>query len=324
MIPDMKSKKPDRQLETKSLSLSIDDVVESSMVMRALASPDRLRIVALLGAGSMNVQQIAVAFELPMSTTAAHVRVLEDAGILRSESVPGVHGAMKLCSRHMDQVMLKLTSEPKSDDSLITLNMPLGGYSRVMNIQPTCGLAGAHSAIGEYDNPSSFYLPGRLEAQILWFRSGFVEYRFGAMSMQHLLIKSLELSFEACSEAPMYRNPWKSDISVYINGKQIGIWTSPADLGGRKGVLNPAWWPDVMTQYGYLCTFRVTQQASYLENAQISNITIDDLDIPAQDCITLRIGVEKDAQHVGGMNLFGDGFGDFQQAIRLIIRYQIK
>lgn len=319
----MKSRKPDNQLETKNLTLSIDEVEESSAVLRALASPDRLRIVAMLGAGSMNVQQIAVATGLPMSTAAAHIRVLEDASILMSESVPGAHGAMKLCSRRLDQVMLKLLSEPRNDDSVIALNMPVGGYSRVMDIQPTCGLVNANSAIGEYDNPSSFYLPGRLEAQMLWFRSGFVEYRFGALSMQHLHIKSLELSFEACSEAPMYRNPWKSDISIFINDKLIGIWTSPADLGGRKGVLNPAWWPDVMTQYGYLCTFRVDQQGSYLENARVSGVTIDYLDIPARDCITLRIGVEKDAQNLGGINLFGEGFGDYQQAIRLLIRYQI-
>lgn len=30
----------------------------------------------------------------------------------------------------------------------------------------------------------------------------------------------------------MHRNPWKSDISVFINDKRIGIWTSPADLAG--------------------------------------------------------------------------------------------
>ena len=320
----MKNKKSDRQLESKNLTLSIDEAEVSSAVMRALASPDRLRIVALLGAGSMNVQQIAAATMLPMSTTAAHIRMLEDAGILMSEPVPGAHGAMKLCSRRLDQVMLRLLSEPKNDDSVIALNMPVGGYSRAIDIQPTCGLANLNSAIGEYDNPSSFYLPGRLDAQMLWFRSGFVEYRFGVLSMQHLHIKSLELSFEACSEAPMYRNPWKSDISVYINDKLIGIWTSPADLGGRKGVLNPVWWPEVMTQYGYLCTFRVDQQGSCLDNARVSGVTVDDLDIPGGDCFTLRIGVDKNAQNLGGINLFGEGFGDFNQAIRLLIRYQIK
>ncbi len=320
----MKNKKPDRQLETKNLSLSIDEAGESSMVMRALASSDRLRIIALLGAGSMNVQQIAAAAGLPMSTAAAHIRMLEDAGILMSEPVPGVHGAMKLCSRRLDQVMLRLISEPRSNDSVIALNMPVGGYSRAIDIQPTCGLANLNSAIGEYDNPSSFYLPGRLDARMLWFRSGFVEYRFGALSMQHLHIKSLELSFEACSEAPMYRNPWKSDISVYINEKLIGVWTSPADLGGRKGVLNPDWWPEVMTQYGYLCTFRVDQLGTYLDNARISGVSVDDLGLPTEDCITLRIGVDKNAQNLGGINLFGEGFGDFNQALRLLIRYQIK
>ena len=31
--------------------------------------------------------------------------------------------------------------------------------------------------------------------------------------------------------------------------------------------------------------------------------------------ISLKIGVKKDAQYCGGMNLFGSGFGDYPQAI---------
>ena len=32
-------------------------------------------------------------------------------------------------------------------------------------------------------------------------------------------------------------------------------------------------------------------------------------------CFYLKIGVKKDAQYCGGMNLFGSGFGDYPQAI---------
>ncbi len=310
-------------LESKHLSMTLSDFEGSSAVMKALGSPDRLRIVALLGSASMNVQQIAQALGLPQSTTGAHIRALEDAGVLMSESVPGAHGAMKLCSRRLDVVTLKLMPEAKSDDSVITLPMPLGGYSRVIDIEPTCGLASLNSSIGEYDNPYAFYLPGRFDAQILWLRSGFIEYRFGLLSMPRLSFRYLELSFEACSEAPMYRNPWKSDISIHINELLVGIWQSPADLGGRPGRLNPAWWPEVMTQYGFLCTLRCDQTGSYLNDMRISSVTIDDLRLSEQDCILLRLGVARDAEHVGGMNLFGERFGDFDQALILRVGYRI-
>lgn len=311
----MDNKRAGMPLETKDLSMDIDDTERSSAVMKALGSPDRLRIVALLGSGSMNVKQIAQAVGLPLSTAGAHVRLLEDVGILTSESVPGAHGAMKLCSRQIDTVTLKLVPELKSDESVITLPMPIGGYSRVVDIRPTCGLVNEKTAIGEYDNPYAFYLPGRFDAQLLWLRSGFVEYRFGLLSMQRLKYSYLELSFEACSEAPMYRNPWKSDISIYLNEVLVGVWLCPADLAGRPGRLNPAWWPEVMTQYGYLCTLRVDRQGSFLNKLCISNVNIDDLRLGEHDCITLRLGVAADAEHVGGMNLFGERFGDFEQAL---------
>lgn len=317
------TKKPEPQPDGKNIRLSIERLEESAQVFRALGHEDRLRIVRLLEAGSMNVQQLAQAAGLPVSTAASHVRMLEDAGILMSESVPAAHGAMKLCSRRADFVFMRLMEEHQTGESVVRLEMPLGSYSRVQDIQPTCGLATTRSAVGEYDNPSSFYLPGRVDAQILWFRQGFVEYKFGMLSMKNVRITALELSFEACSEAPMHRSPWKSDISLFINERKVGQWTSPADLGQRRGQLNPSWWPEVMTQYGYLTTWRVDQKGSYVDSARVSGVTLEDLDLPGHDCITVRIGVEEDAVHVGGINLFGSQFGDFTQAIVLDIHYQV-
>lgn len=317
------SQRGEHPQDSKHIHLSVESIEDSSLVFRALASEDRLRIVRLLGVGSMNVQQIAKASGLPVSTAAAHVRVLEDAGILMSESVPATHGAMKLCSRRADFVTMRLMDESQTATSSLRLEMPLGSYSRVVDVQPTCGLATAQSPVGEYDTPYSFYMPGRVDAQIMWFRTGFVEYRFAMLAQHNVRVTALELSFEACSEAPMYRNPWKSDISLSINEQPVGIWTSPADLGGRRGRLNPSWWPDVMTQYGMLTTWRVDESGSYVENARISETTVDRLQLANHDCITVRIGVDPKAQHAGGMNLFGERFGDFPQGIVLNIEYVV-
>lgn len=318
----MKAQSEYRKPESKALALSTDDYQQSSEIMKALASPDRLRVVALLGRRSMNVQQIAAELEMPFSTAAAHIRILEDAGIIMSEAVPASRGSMKLCSRRLDSVTIKLLTELHSDDSVLSLQMPLGGYSRVIDIVPTCGLVTYNTIIGEYDNPCAFYLQDRFDAQLLWFRSGFVEYRFGVLAIKQLDIKYIELSFEACSEAPMYRNPWKSDISIYINEVLAGIWVSPADLGGRKGMLNPPWWSDTMTQYGYLCTLRVDQVGSYVGDLRVSDVTVDDLNLSQHDCITVKIGVDKCAAHMGGINLFGEHFGDFGQALVMKFAYR--
>jgi hypothetical protein len=134
----------------------------------------------------------------------------------------------------------------------------------------------------------------------------------------------LELSFEACSEAPMHRDPWKSDIEVSINGKLLGVWTSPCDCGGRHGRLTPAWWPELSTQFGFLKAWRVTHDGSFVEDERVGDAAIDELGLKEQNYISVRIGVPADAQNVGGINLFGERFGDHPQGIVLRLGYRIK
>ena len=122
----------------------------------------------------------------------------------------------------------------------------------------------------------------------------------------------------------MYRDPWKSDIFVSVNGRRLGVWTSPCDCGGRHGRLTPEWWSDLSTQYGFLKTWRVNGEGSYLEDARIGDVTLADLSLEDMPYIAVRIGVSPQAQHVGGINLFGERFGDHPQAIILRIGYHMR
>lgn len=191
--------------------------------------------------------------------------------------------------------------------------MPIGGYSLAEGIRPTCGLAGIQTNIGDMDDTSVFYSPDRFAAQLLWFKQGALEYRFAAAHMDAMELEWLEISFEACSEAPMYRDPWKSDIAVAVNGRRLGVWTCPCDCGGRHGKLTPEWWSDLSTQFGFFKTWRVTDEGSYLDNVRISDVTLDDLRLDAWPYIAVRISVPEDALNVGGINLFGEHFGDYPQ-----------
>jgi predicted transcriptional regulator len=47
---------------------------------------------------------------------------------------------------------------------------------------------------------------------------------------------SLHLSLEICSEAPLHHENWPSDITVWLNGVEIGAWTSPGDFGDVRGL----------------------------------------------------------------------------------------
>ena len=306
------------------LSLSRPDMLYR--FAHALASPVRIRIMQELGARNMNVGELSQELDIPMSTTALAVKTLEEAGLITTSMQPGSRGSMKLCSRRLDNIFINLEPEGETPSSTLVLQMPVGGYSIAEGIRPTCGLASDKMNISGMDNPAVFYSPDRFEAQLLWMRQGALEYRFSYAFKQHqgIEIDWIELSFEACSEAVLYRDPWKSDIVVSVNGKRLGIWTSPCDCGGRRGRLTPEWWPELSSQFGFLKTWRVNHDGSYLDNSRISDTKIEDLDLEGQEYIAVRIEVPADAQNVGGLNLFGERFGDHPQAIVLTIGYHMK
>ena len=110
-----------------------------------------------------------------------------------------------------------------------------------------------------------------------------------------------------------YREDWKSDITVWINGMDCGTWTCPGDFGARRGRLMPPDWPVGSTQYGVLKTWEVRKDGSYLNGECISDVTIDMLKVMEKPYIKVRIGNKKDAEYVGGFNLFGKHFGDYDQ-----------
>ena len=98
----MRRQKPGLPVESKELKLDISEPERILPVAKALSSMERLRILRCLGLRSMNVQELAQALDLPVSSTALHVRVLEESGLIMSENLPASRGAMKLCSRRLD------------------------------------------------------------------------------------------------------------------------------------------------------------------------------------------------------------------------------
>ena len=118
----------------------------------------------------------------------------------------------------------------------------------------------------------------------------------------------------------MLNNNWPSDISFYLNNVFLGLWTSPGDFGDNKGKYTPSWWPSIINQYGLLKYLRITPNGTYIDGNKISNITIEDVGIRDKQW-TFKIAVEKDAEHVGGVTLFGSGFGNYNQDIIFRLYY---
>ena len=107
--------------ESKHISFSLGQIERLCQVAKALSSPQRVKMIGLLASRSMNVNELADALGMPVSTAALNVRQLEEAGLISSEIQPGIRGAMKLCSRRIDSVSMHLVPETQEGVSALTL-----------------------------------------------------------------------------------------------------------------------------------------------------------------------------------------------------------
>jgi predicted transcriptional regulator len=299
-----------------------DGAAGMAAMTRALASETRITILNYLGDRIVPVAEIAQDLGLPASTANMHITILERAGLLHTQLQPARRGLQKVCARTYDELVISLPHGARaSSGTPATIQMPVGAYSKIQ-VEPTCGLASTTGLIGLLDDPLSFYEPGRMEAQLLWFGAGFVEYDFPMRVPAGSRVAALQLSAEVCSEAPLSDPDWPSDISVWINGVLVGTWTSPADFGVQRGRLTPPWWEDKDSQYGLLKRWRVGTEGTTIDGVALSSVTTADISLRAGEPVHVRIGIQPDAENVGGVNLFGRGFGNYPQDIELRIEYE--
>ncbi len=297
----------------------IVDPEEGIEVLKAFASPARVKILKLLHTkGAMNINDIARALDLPQSSVSSNVQILEDAGLIRTETQRARKGNQKICHTLFDEflVMFKEDTAAANSDT-VEVAMPLGLYTSCAVSAP-CGLCSTEGIIGLLDVPDTFLDPGRMGAGLIWFTRGYVEYQFpNNTKLMSGQLASMEFSMELSSEAPGTAANWPSDISVSVNKVDIGTWTSPGDYGDQRGVFTPAWWKLKGSQYGKLKSWRVTEAGTYVDGVKISPVSLKDLDLETHRSIRLRVGVREDAKHPGGINIFGRGFGNYDQDIVL-------
>ncbi|HEX3021337.1 MAG TPA: transcriptional regulator, partial [Lachnospiraceae bacterium] len=240
--------------------------------------------------------------------------------LIRTTLLPGVRGSMKRCSLQMDKIGIEVSTKETFEERVETINMPIGNYVDY-KVVPTCGLVSAKGPIDEEDEPRCFYNPARTSAKLLWLGNGYVEYRFPNNLLKDGKEKAIEISAELCSEDHDYNVDYPSDITLWVNGYEAGTWYCPSDFGGRRGRLNPDWWPDKNSQYGMLKTWRITQSGTYLDDDKVSDMTIEEYQLSQKEYISVKLGIKDEAANKGGMNVFGDSFGDYEQDIVLKIYF---
>lgn len=307
-------------LEPLNLSLK-NDLDKISKLGHALSSPIRLEILNMLTYKNQTMKELASNLNIPLNTVMGHISIMEKAGIIGTQICYTSKGKSRACYRLTDKFSVTLFN-PNVDEIPAQMfsryDLPIGSFFDFENLSAPCGMASGKKRIGTDNDLSIFISPERSKASIIWFTHGFLEYRIPLPTKNQLQnLKSIEITFEACSEAPLYDNDYKSDISVFINDKKLGEYTSPGDFGDRRGLLNPEFWPTGLTQYGEFLSFKIDNSQTTVNSNFISFTTLKQLQLTEIDkpYLTLKIGVSPKSAHVGGINLFGKFFGDYSQDI---------
>lgn len=296
---------------------SLNDGLE---IFKALGSDVRVQILnILLENNNMNMNELASRLNITNGALTGHIKKLESSGLISTSSESAGHGNQKICSVHLDKILIDL-EKPEDFQNIYNTELKVGHYSSY-NICPTCGLASSKALIGEVDDARYFEQPDRYNADILWFTKGYVEYVIPNFIPSSQRITQITISAELSSEAPGINNVWPSDISFYLNDVCVGTWTSPGDFGDVKGLFTPDWWPQNWNQYGLLKLLVINKKGTYIDGLKISDVTIDSFDLDYRSGIRFRMAVEDDAAHVGGLTLFGKSFGNYGQDIRVSLNY---
>src|SRR5208337_4216786 len=284
--------------------------------LKGLASDVRLKILEILRKGDRNVNEITQEMGLPQSTIATNIMLLEDARLIETRSLKAFKGTQKICSALYDEFIIEFT-EPKAVTDAIEVEMPIGLFIEY-KVSPPCGMCSTEKIIGYLDTPASFLEPERVKAGLLWFEKGYVVYQFPNNALyQEKPVRKLEVTAELSSETPGTKPHWRSDITLWVNGVEIGTWISPGDFGDKRGTYTPEWWKLEGSQYGLNKVWSVSDDGSYIDGVQVSQVTVADLKLSEHHSIKVRLGIKEDAQNVGGMNIFGRGFGNYDQDIVL-------
>lgn len=299
---------------------SLNDGLE---IFKALGSDVRIEILnILLENNNMSMNELASRLNITNGALTSHIKKLESSGLITTASESAGHGNQKICSVHLDKILIDLEKQ-EDFQNVYNTELRVGHYSDY-NICPTCGIASNQNIIGSVDDPRYFEHPDRYNADILWFTKGYVEYVIPNFIPSSQRITQITISAELSSEAPGINNVWPSDISFYLNDVCIGTWTSPGDFGDVKGLFTPDWWPQNWNQYGLLKLLVINKKGTYIDGLQISDVTIDDFDLDYRSGIRFKMAVEDSAQHVGGLTIFGKSFGNYGQDIKVSLNYAPK
>lgn len=149
---------------------------DTLLFAKAISSPLRLDILHYVFKNKgTSLNDLADTFNVSRAAITQHLKILTDADLIEIKPLFGNKEARKACYVKEDRFVISLVNQFNTDN-FYEVDIPIGQYI-AHNITPTCGIATTDNLIGKEDNSSYFDDPERMNASILWFNTGFIEYR---------------------------------------------------------------------------------------------------------------------------------------------------
>ena len=303
-----------------------DDLIRICNIGRALSAPVRLQILSMLNKQPKKLIDIARELNIQPSSAAFHLQILEETKLIKVENNSNNKGSHWFSYGEDPIIMIQTRELPKirQQRSSYVINIPIGDFVDA-KVDRECGMASNLVQImgGE---PNNIFSPLRHSAEIIWSsNSCYFEYVIPNDYATIDNVASISFSLELCSEARGYNSDFPSDITFSVNGLELCTFTSLGDYGDRYGAFTPEWWYIESTKYGVLVNLFINNKGVYLNEKLVTNkITLKALNLDKGNRTTFKIEVKPDAKNVGGLNLFGKNFGDFDQDIKFTAKYVTK
>lgn len=290
-------------------------------LFKCLGSDIRVAILELLSVnGPMQMKDISDRLGITCGSLSPHIKILSENALISIQFESGRHGIQRICSLCEDKLIIDIESAFGSKN-IYESEIGVGQYTDYQ-VLPTCGISTADHLIGSADDPRYFGSPERINAGILWFTCGYVEYILPNYLEEDQLPVELLISFEIGSEAPGIREDWPSDIDFSVNGVHLCTWTAPGDFGAHRGIYTPAWWDPNWNQYGLLKFLSVNETGTYIDGFKRSDVSLKDLNIFPGSSIHFRMAALEKNEHRGGLTLYGRSFGNYSQDIQIRMQYK--
>lgn len=311
--------------------LHVRDFVNDDIIFEALNSKLRRCILDILVSdGPKNLDQLAKKLGVTNGALTTHIKILEQANLIRTEFVPARRGNSKRCFINETKIIVDLFSDKQDEKRSRETDIDIGSYTDYKVI-PTCGLVTKDKEIGKFDDPRYFAYPERTNAALLWFATGYVEYILPNLLKENEQLEELQFVFEIASEAPGFIENFPSDIYFWLNDKCLGYWTIAGEHNDRRGLFTPNWWDPRLGQYGIIYILSLNKSGAYFNGwnlpiaerngVKYGGCTLDDFHIDEHTELKFRLESPSDTRFRGGLSLFGKGFGDYNRGITFRIVY---